>query len=38
MKRANINIKKAFLLFLCGVVMTACGYEEIVSMDYPDSK
>lgn len=38
MKRDNINIKKAFLLFLCGVVMTACGYEEIVSMDYPDSK
>lgn len=38
MKRANIDIKKAFLLFLCGVIMTACGYEEIVSMDYPDSK
>lgn len=38
MKRAYINIKKAFLLYLCGLVMTACGYEEIVSMDYPDSK
>lgn len=38
MKRSDINIKKAFLLGLCALVVTACGYEEIVSMDYPDSK
>lgn len=38
MRKGYINIKKVLLLAIWGLIIVACSYEEIVSMDYPGSK